>query len=500
MTSIEASSSERHFQVDHLKVGLRRRSLQGAATTLTAEAIKFVLNFGSIAVLGRIIAPDQFGIFAMVTGTLAFVSFIKDFGLSTAVQQRAEVNHQQLSTLFWLNVALAIALAGLVAAAAPGLAWFYGQPDVLWVCVAWSAVPLLDGLGMQHQSLMARQMQFGALAALELLALALSIAVGIAAAWRGANVWALLLMQVTRSAVYLAGVWILCGWRPSAPRRGTGVRPMIMFGGSLTASSLLDYVWRDFDKIVIGKVAGVGPLGLFSNAQRLMSLPMQQIMSPLGRVALPALSRVADAPDRYREAYIHAVSLLMRVMMPIIAISFFWADRLVPLALGDQWNDAVPFFQLLAIAAIPRTLSSVAGWLFVTRGEAGRQLKFRLATLWVSPALFIAGAIIGGAMGVAWACAISAWVLMPPWLFWAERSSGIGLRNMFMPAARPVIAAVGASAFVRFAIPMGDYLAIGLIATPVLYLALLCVAAGGLRPIREFEEHLGIILSKKKQA
>lgn len=497
MSSIDASSADRHFQIDHLKVGLRRRSLQGAAATLSAEAVKFVLNFASIAVLGRIIAPDQFGLFAMVTGTLAFVSFIKDFGLSTAVQQRADVNHQQLSTLFWINALFSVGLAAIVAAAAPALAWFFEQPQVLWVCLAWALVPLIDGMGMQHQSLLARQMRFGTLAAIEIISIAGSIGVAIYAAWQDAGVWALLLMQVVRSAIYLAGVWMCCGWRPSAPRRGTGVRPMLAFGGSLTLSSLLDYVWRDFDKIVIGKVAGAGTLGLFSTAQRLMMLPLHQIAGPLGRVALPALSRVVQDHDRFRHAYSQVVSLLMRVMMPIIAIAFFWGDQLVPLALGEQWVGAVPFFQLLAIASIPRPLSSAAGWLLLTRGEAGRQLRFRVLTLWVSPLLFIVGALVGGAMGVAVACACSGWLLMPPWVLWAERGSGIGRWNMFKPAMSPVIAAGIAGAIVRFAMPLGDSLVAALCALPIVYVAMLCVLSGSLHPIADFKQHLFVVLKRE---
>jgi O-antigen/teichoic acid export membrane protein len=159
----------------------------------------------------------------------------------------------------------------------------------------------------------------------------------------------------------------------------------------------------------------------------------------------------------------------------------------------------VPFFQLLAIAAIPRTLSSVAGWLIVTRGEAGRQLKFRLFTLWVSPVLFIVGAIWQGALGVAYATVVSAWALMPPWLMCAERGSGIGLRNMIVPAIAPAVAALGASAIVRLALPFGDHLALGLTVTPVLYVVLLCAAAGGLHPIREIEENLSVVLSRKIQ-
>jgi hypothetical protein len=119
-----------------------------------------------------------------------------------------------------------------------------------------------------------------------------------------------------------------------------------------------------------------------------------------------------------------------------------------------------------------------------------------LATLWVSPLLFVVGAIWDGAMGVALASAASAWLLMPIWVVYAERGTGVGLFNMFKPAIAPTFAAIAAAAVVRFVVPLGSTLAVGLLAMPVAYLALLCAMAGGLRPIREFEESIGVILKR----
>jgi O-antigen/teichoic acid export membrane protein len=498
MSSIEAQSADRHFRIDHLTVNLRRRSLRSAAVTLTAEAVKFVLSFGSIAMLARMVAREDFGLFAMVAATLGFVMFIKDFGLSTAVQQRAEINHQQMSTLFWFNVLVSVTLAAFVAGAAPALAWFYHRPEVVGVCLAWASVPLLDGLGMQHQALLARQMRFRALASLEIGSMAIGIAAAAVAASLGAGVWALVGMQIVRSGTFLAGVWTMCAWRPSRPRRGTGVRPMLAFGGSISLCSLIDYVWRDLDKVIIGRVVGAATLGVYVNAQTLMLRPLQMISAPLGRVALPALSRLVDNRERYRAAYASSVSLMMRVMMPLILIALIWSDKLIPLVLGKSMGeDAVPFFQVLAIAAIPRPLSNVAGWLFLTHAQGGRQLRFRLATMWVSPTLFIIGAIWGGAMGVAIASACSAWLMMPPWIIYAQRGTGIGVLNMFKPAIAPLICAAAAAAIVRFAVPFGATLPVGLTLMPLLYAALLCVVAGGLAPVRELEESIAIVLKRK---
>ncbi len=121
---------DRFLRVDHLTADLRGRSVRGGAVTLVGQAAKFVLTLASMAVLARILTPEDFGLIAMATVVIGFTSVFKDMGLSMATVQRAEVRHSQVSTLFWLNVLASVAIAVVTAAAAPALAWFYKEPRV----------------------------------------------------------------------------------------------------------------------------------------------------------------------------------------------------------------------------------------------------------------------------------------------------------------------------------------------------------------------------------
>ena len=513
-TQIEASeqapamardAKDGHFGTDHLKADLKQRSMRGAAFTMTAQGATFALTLGSQAVLARALSINDFGLVAMVTAATGFAAIVKDFGLSSAVMQRSEINHQQISTLFWINAAVSLALSLIVAAIAPILVMIFGVPELLWIGLALAVVPLLDGLAVQHQGLMGRQMRFGAVSAIEISSLFIAVAGAVAAAKLGAGYWSLVILQVIRSFVFLVAMWSVCRWRPSAPRRGTGVKPMLFFGGNLTIYSIVDYFCRDIDKFIVGLVGGQYGLGLFSNAQKLMQLPIQQINAPLGRVALPALSRLNDQPNRFRWAFTQSITLMMRIMMPMIVGAMFWGDKLILLVLGDKWADTIPIFEILAIGMLIRPLSNAAGWLFLARGQTGRLLAFRLATFWVTPVLYILGAWWGGregdaVIGVAAGSAVSAWALCIPWLIYAERGTGIGVWNMLRTTLLPMFAAFAAAAAVRFLVPMGDSLILGMTLMPIGYLALLCMSAGGLKPIRDFHDSALAVLGRKAAA
>src|SRR5690606_19203223 len=177
-TTGRIDSRDAYFDTEHLTKHLRRRTMRGGAITVSSQGVKFALRLGSTAVLARLLTPADFGLIAMVTVVTGFVEMFKDAGLSMATIQRERITHAQVSTLFWINVALSALIMLLIAALAPAIAWFYGEPRLLPITLALSGTMIFGGLAVQHQALLRRQMQFGRLATIEIT----SMAAGIAAA------------------------------------------------------------------------------------------------------------------------------------------------------------------------------------------------------------------------------------------------------------------------------------------------------------------------------
>ena len=103
-----ARASTNHFDTEHLKGDLKRRSVRGGAFTMGAQGSKFFLQLGSTIILARLLTPADFGLVAMVTAVTGFAMMFKDLGLSMATVQREQITHAQVSTLFWINVALSV--------------------------------------------------------------------------------------------------------------------------------------------------------------------------------------------------------------------------------------------------------------------------------------------------------------------------------------------------------------------------------------------------------
>jgi PST family polysaccharide transporter len=404
---------EQFFETEHLRKDLHGKSFRGGIVTLSGQGAKFLLGMLSTAALARLLRPQDFGLVAMVTSITAFVGLFKDLGLSNATVQRAEVTHAQISFLFWVNVALSLAVALVVVALAPLIAWFYHEPRLVWVTLVLSLNFIFGGLMVQHQALLRRQMQFKALAVRDVVSLAVGVAVGITFALLGFGYWSLVAVLLTTSFLNCILVWTICGWRPGRFQRGVGARGMLAFGGNLTAFNVLNYFSRNFDNVLIGRVLGAAPLGIYSKAYGLLMLPITQINFPMAAVLLPGLSRLQNDPPEYSRLFVNAVRAIALMTIPVVVFSFFFSRDIVLVLLGRKWLPVAPVFQLLAPAALFEAISFAPGWLCQSLGRTRRQFHYAL----VSAPIYIAGFVIGIRWGIA-GVAIS-YSITFSLLFWA---------------------------------------------------------------------------------
>ncbi len=459
-----------YFSTEHLEANLKSRSIRSGIVTTSAQAAKFVLNLGSNIILARLLAPADFGLLAMVSTVTGFLYMFQDLGLSTATIQKDKITHAQVSTLFWINVAVSCGIMALTAGLAPAIALFYKEPRLTLIAIILASGFILSGLSVQHQALLKRQMRFTALATIEILSLFVSLATGIIFALYGAGYWALVLMQLTPGITTLIGVWLICGWRPGLPVRNCGVKSMLAYGGNLTGFNIFNYFSRTLDNILIGWYWGSQQLGFYAKAYQLLLLPIQQINGPVGSVALPTLCRLQADPQRYRNYYKMGIRLTASFGMPLVALLFVVADKVILLILGEQWRDAIAIFQLLAPAAFIGTINGATGWVYSSLGRTDRMLRW---TLFATP-LTILSFILGlkwGATGVATCYSICCLLLFIPGILYAYQGSMLRLKDLLDTIARPAIAAISAAAILFLIEPFlpNIQLAIDLLLNCLLY-------------------------------
>ena len=189
-------NSPEYFVTDHLQADLGARTARGGAVTVVSHALRFVITVAATGVMARLLRPTDYGLIGMVAFFTNFVAMFKDLGLSVATIQKTQVSRDQVSTLFWLNVALSVAITLLTIALSPFVAWFYGDPRLMAVTVVTATGFLLGGLTVQHEALLRRQMRFFSLVSIVLISTIIGYLVGIFLAWQGFSYWSLVFSQL----------------------------------------------------------------------------------------------------------------------------------------------------------------------------------------------------------------------------------------------------------------------------------------------------------------
>ena len=409
--------------------------------TLSAQGFQFGLSLVSTVILARLLQPEDFGLVAMVASITGFVSLFKDMGLSMATVQRSKITHEQVSTLFWINLAISSLMACIIMSLAIPIGWFYQEPRLKGITLCLAIGMPLSGLAIQHQALLRRQMQFKQLAMIRMAGQIISIAIGIGLAWLGAGYWSLVAMPIMTSLIAFVGVWAACTWVPGPPVRGSGVKSMLGFGGYLTSFHLINYFTRHLDNILIGYAWGASPLGLYNRAYGLLLLPIRQINAPVSAVAIPVLSRLTDSPERYRAYYRLGIMLMVSVGMPIVGLFFVAADGLIPLVLGPQWNDAVPIFKALTPAAFIGTFNVATGWVCIPFNRVNRQLTISVVNAVVVIISFLIG-LRWGALGVAAAFSVAQCLMRFPSVAYCFHGTPLHIRDLADALWRPALASL----------------------------------------------------------
>lgn len=392
--------SENNPNSDPDFVGLKHRSVDGAVATAASQGVKFLLSFLSQIWLARLISPEEYGLVAMVAPILAFIGILSDLGIGTALVQQKSINQAQMSSLFWLNAVLSLVVSVVLVAISPAVGLLYHEPKTIAITIAMAGLFFVGSLGIYPAAILTREMRLAARAVIECIASFVGLMIGVLTAKGGWGYWSLIYFQAASTATGLLITWWVAHWLPSRPRWDRSVGHIIRFGSSLTLSNVAVYFSMSADNMIVGAVNGKVALGLYDKAYRLVAGPLMQLSAPIGRVAIPLLSRLNGDPARYASAFKRMVQLPNLFCMPGLICGICLAPQLVHVFLGPTWSAISPVFSWVCVGGLASTVYGSASWLFTSQGRGRDQMTWSVITSLISILSFVIG-IRWGAVGVA---------------------------------------------------------------------------------------------------
>lgn len=379
------------------KSSLTRETVAGIFWVGFGRGGRVILQIVVLAILARLLTPADFGVVSAGLVVIGFSSIFSQLGFGPALVQRPNLERKHIQTAFTASVLFGLLVGVLIWLGAPLAAAFFRIDRVAPVLrvLAWTFP--LKGLGVVSESLLQRDLRFRWLANRELASYGLGYGlVGVALAWNGAGVWALVGANMAQAALN-TGLLILVR-PPSVSLRvdRAAFQDLAFFGGGFTAAKIGNYVALQGDNLVVGRWLGPAALGIYGRAYQLMAMPAALFADVLDTALFPAMAKVQGESQRLTTAYRRGVSLIALVMLPASALLFTLAPELVYLLLGPHWSSAVAPFQILALGMLFRSSYKMSDSICRATGAVYR----RAWRQGVYGALVVGGAWVGQRWGL----------------------------------------------------------------------------------------------------
>jgi len=438
-------TKEEHFRqltsTHAVRSDLRSASVRAAALTWTAGIGDFALRLASTAILARLILPEHFGLIMMVTAVTSIADQFRDLGLSTVTVQREAITHDEISNLFWINVAAGVSIALFICGVSPLIAGYYKEPRLVVPTCLLATNFVWGGLMVQHQALLTRQLKLGYTSAVRLASSVVSTTLAVTLAWKGFGYWALVWREFTRCVVLAVGMWWVLPWRPSLPSRDTRVVKLLAFGAHLSLANIVATIGGSMDRFLLGRWWGAAPTAMYRQAFQLLVLPMEQILGPVYQVTQPGLSMLQSEAARFRNFYKKVLTVACVATMPISLFVAVHSAEITRTVLGRRWADAAPLLFILSLSTFIKQPVGSTAFVLIAQGRSKTYLNLTLlqnATM----VLLMALGIGRGAIGIALADLAATYLLIPPRLYYTFRNSPMTTAHFVAVLARPAMASV----------------------------------------------------------
>lgn len=354
-------------------VRLKYRIISGAIWNTINSSATFLISIGTLMVLARLLKPEDFGVFAMITVVTGLLDSFSDMGISAAVISYRDIRDNELSSLFLLNIFIGIGLCLLLVAASPFVVFYYKEPRIylyLWIL---SLNFIITSPATLFNVLMKKHMQFKILSKINIAA---TIAYAV-----GAIVYAFLfrsimsfvvgtLMQSLTSTVLniYHGKKI---WKPGKVIiKYTYLKRFLSFGLFQIGERVINRLNRNIDYLIIGRFLGAEVLGYYFMAYNLMLKPIRKINPIITSVAFPALSEIQEDNVQLKRYFLKMTRYIIYVMAPIFLIMFLLAEPVILVLYGSAWLAAAPVLAIFALLGILYSIGNPMGNLILAKGRA----------------------------------------------------------------------------------------------------------------------------------
>ncbi|MET9338462.1 oligosaccharide flippase family protein [Nonomuraea sp. NPDC003804] len=418
---------------------------KGLRWGLVARVATRLASFGMGLVLARLLAPADFGVYAVALAAQQFLWHINDAGIVAAIVQWRGRIEEVLPTATTMVLTFSLTVYAALWFGAPAFAGFAGNAEAAGMVRVMALLIVIDGFVGVRSAVLLRRFQQGKIALATMIGVGVQVPVAIGGALAGAGPYSFAFGAVASTGV--SGILMII-WSGAPIRFGLRREPMLRllrFGMPLALGLGVEALLLNADSIIVGKVFGATVLGYYLLALNVSNWVPGLIGEALRHVTLPGFSRVADErPEDLSAKVQQIVPMLLIVVTPVAVLVGVLAPVVVPFLYGERWLPSAAALSFLMVLMAVRMVMNTCSDVLTSVGAVGSIAMLKVVwAVTLIPSLY-AGALLGGIRGVAIAHAAVGVLVTLPLTGVLLRRAGVALGPIGPAAVRPLLGGLAA--------------------------------------------------------
>ncbi|MFM5923940.1 MAG: lipopolysaccharide biosynthesis protein [Novosphingobium sp.] len=376
--------------------GIGRHAVQGVIWTYLSFAGSKLLVFASTVVLARLLLPTEFGLVGFALLAIGYMDTVGDFGISSALIYEHERIEEAADVAFVVSLIAGLFWFGLAYFAAPYVADFFREPEVVPIMRVMGIAFVINALGNTQDAILRRNLAFKKRLIPDFAMAGFKGLCSVAFALAGWGVWSLVWGQLIGAAAATIALWAVVPWRPGLNATWRAARNMLSYGGHIVSVNIVSAIVHDADYLIVGRMLGATALGYYTIAYRTPELLITTVIWVIGKVTFPVYAKLRNDPAALANAFLVTLRYLSLVTLPAGLGLAFLGGTFVTTFYGDKWMPAALTMQALAVAGAMRSLGSHAGDVYKATGRPSILTKLGL----LRAAVIIPAMIWGARYGI----------------------------------------------------------------------------------------------------
>jgi O-antigen/teichoic acid export membrane protein len=359
-------------------VGYLKKTIRGISWMGGFRAVTRIVAFAKTAILARLLLPAQFGLFGIASLMLELLEVLTETGVNIVLVQEKKDVDSYINTTWIVSIIRGILIALFIVLATPFISIFFKSPDSAPLLYLMAGVPLIRGFINPSEVKFQKNLEFNKEFWFRFAVFGLDTLTAVWLAYvthsPAALIWGLIVGAV--SEVVLSFVF-------------TRPRPKLIFerkklgyifskGKWMTGAGIFNYLFQHGDDVIVGRLLGQAPLGLYQVAYRISILPITEVSDTIGKVTFPVYVGISKDIGRLKKAYLKMLLGISLLVIPFGILLYLFAKQATLIVLGEKWIEVVPVLKILAIFG---SLKAVINSCYPLLLGLGRQKQVMLITL-----------------------------------------------------------------------------------------------------------------------